>query len=83
MKTMIRIDESFNKKGSIKISVSLIYASNLYRYLITVVIVNNSALVSEKIPIQSFKCCGLVGSTDNEKSAAVIYEILAPLSGKP
>ena len=51
----------------------------------TVVIVNNSlrCLVSEKIPIQSFQYCGLVGRTDNGKSAAVKYEILALLFGKP
>ena len=79
---MIRIDESFNKKGSIKINASLISASNLYRYLITVMIVNNS-LRCLSIRENSNSIQRLVGGKDNGKYAAVKYEILVPLSGKP
>ena len=85
MKTMIRIDESFNNKGSIQINASLISASNLYRYLITVVLANNSlrCLIIRENSNSKFSMSWTCGSTHNRKSAAVKYEILAPLSGKP
>ena len=79
---MIKIDESFNKIGSIMINASLISASNLYRYQITVVLVNNSLRClsireNSNSKFSMWWTCRY--SKDDGKSAAVKYAILAPL----